>query len=195
MEPTLRPGDRVLATPLVFGPLTPFGKIPGIAKPGRGDLVIVEPGYAKRIEGWRLVADSILRFATLQRISLARDAQEPALSGPLLKRVIALPGDSVKMEDFVFKVRPSGELHYLTEFELSSRRYDISRASLPEGWIERMPGSGSMPERVLGKDECFVAGDSRSSSSDSRDWGSIGLGRLRSLVILRYWPLRRFGLP
>jgi signal peptidase I len=195
MDPTVLPGDRVLATPLAFGPLTPFGKIPGIARPRRGDLVIAEPGYAIRIEGLKLVADAIVRFATLQRISIARDSQEPALSGPLLKRVIALPGDSIKMEDFVFMVKPAGELHYLTEFELSRRRYDISSSSLPVGWIEGMPGSGSMPERVLGKDECFLAGDARSASSDSRDWGAVKLDRLRSLVFLRYWPLRRFGLP
>ncbi|MDP3177396.1 MAG: S26 family signal peptidase, partial [Spirochaetaceae bacterium] len=64
MDPTVRPGDRILATPLAFGPLTPFGKIPGIAKPRRVDLVIGEPGSANTIEGMKLDSDAIVRCAT-----------------------------------------------------------------------------------------------------------------------------------
>ena len=39
-----------------------------------------------------------------------------------------------------------------------------------------LPGSGHMDALVLGKDQYFVAGDSRSSSSDSRHWGSSPRG-------------------
>jgi hypothetical protein len=135
-----------------------------------------------------------VRFVTFQLVSPAR-GRDPILSAPTVQRVIAEPGDTVMMEDFVFKVKSADSDQYLTEFEHSSKRYDISHKEPPESWDQAFPGSGHMEPRLLGKDEYFVAGDSRSESSDSRLWGPSRLELFRAKVVLRYWPVGRFGSP
>jgi signal peptidase I len=195
MAPTVLPGDSLLATPLAFGPRTVFGKLPGVGRPERGDIVIAEPNYARRIGFWELFLDSFVRFVTFQLVSPSRGGPEGFLTAQTLQRVVGLPGDSIRMDDFVFKVKPAGSDQFLTEFELSSRPYDISHEDAPSGWKDDLPGSGSMELRVLGKDEYFLAGDARSSSSDSRLWGPARLDRFRAKALLRYWPPKRFGSP
>jgi signal peptidase I len=200
MEPTILPGDRILATPLAFGPRTLFGKLPGISHPERGDIVVAEPNYAKGLGFWGMLWDSFVRFFTFQLLSPARSAgpsggPDGILSAPMLQRVVGLPGDSIKMDDFVFKVKAAGSDQFLTEFELASARYDISHKDAPSNWRSDLPGSGHMEERVLGKDEYFLAGDARSSSSDSRLWGPVRIDRFRAKALLRYWPLKSFGSP
>ena len=195
MEPTIIPGDRFLATPLAFGPHTLFGKLPGFARPERGDIVVAEPNYALSAGFWALLSDSFVRFVTFQLVSPARSGPDGVLSAPSLLRVVGLPGDTISMEDFIFKVKAVGADQFLTEFELSSNRYDISHDVAPESWSADLPGSGHMDARVLGKDEYFLAGDERSSSSDSRLWGPVRLERFRAKALLRYWPLKRFGAP
>lgn len=193
MRPSLYPGDLVLVSPLLYGPETVFGKLPPFSKPQRGGLVIVRPPYTERPGFWAAAADAFVRFVTFQRLSIVGKEGQGSVAGPFIERVIALPGDTVKMEDFVFMVKQKGSQHFLTEFELSSLRYDIEKPVLPEGWATGYPLSGSMAERVLGKEEYFVAGDNRGASSDSRFWGAIGLDRFKALVFLRYWPFSRFG--
>jgi signal peptidase I len=195
MAPTILPGDSLLATPLAFGPSTLFGKLPGVGRPERGDIVIVEPNFSRRIGFWEMLLDSFVRFVTFQLVSPARGGPSGFLTGLTLQRVVGLPGDSIRMDDFVFKVKPAASDQFLTEFELSSRPYDISHEDAPPGWKNDLPGSGSMELRVLGKDEYFLAGDARSSSSDSRLWGPARLDRFRAKGLLRYWPPKRFGSP
>ncbi|HRY73888.1 MAG TPA: signal peptidase I [Spirochaetia bacterium] len=195
MTPTFLPGDRVLATPAAFGPRTAFGKLPGPAKPERGDLVLVDPPFAEKPSFWTSLADSFLRFATFQRVSLLGRGAAAAETGPFLERVVALPGDAIRMDSFVFQVRAAGGEHFLTEFELSKSRYDIEKPELPSGWLPDYPLSGTMAERTLGKDEYFLACDNRGAEADSRLWGPLGRDRFRAKVFLRYWPLARFGTP
>lgn len=195
MAPTIQPGDRLLATPAAFGPATLFGKLPGLAKPRRGDLVLVDPPFAELPGFWRGVADSVVRFVTFQQVSLISRGSAEVASGPFVCRVVGVPGDTVRMEGFVFTVRPADGGQSLTEFEFTDSRYDIEKPSLPAGWQASYPLSGSMRERSLGADEYFVANDSRGASADSRLWGTVGPDRLRAKVFFRYWPFRRMGRP
>ncbi len=195
MSPTILPSDLLVASPLAFGPRTPFGKMPGFSRPERGDLVLVQPPYAESPGFLRSLANSFLRFVTFQRYSPFGAGRSSPLAGPLLERVVGLPGDTITMEDFVFKAKAAGDEHFLTEFELSSRRYDISKSPLPAGWRDGFPLSGSMAPRSLGPDEYFLAGDARSGSSDSRVWGPVHADRFIARVLVRYWPPSRFGLP
>jgi signal peptidase I len=193
MAPTVLTGDRIIATPLAFGPNTLFGKLPGFARPGRGDIVVVEANYARRLGFWEMLFDSFLRFVTFQLVSPARSGTDGTLPAATLQRVVGLPGDSIQMDDFVFKVKPAGSDQFLTEFELSSRPYDISHENAPESWRADLPGSGHMDLLVLGDDEYFLAGDARSSSSDSRLWGPVRVGHFSAKALVRYWPPKSFG--
>jgi signal peptidase I len=193
MESTIAPGDRLLATPLAFGPRTFLGKLPGVARPERGDIVVAKPNYAKRLGFWTGLSDSFVRFVTFQLVSPAESGREGAMSAPALLRIVGIPGDTIAMDDFVFKIKAAGSDQFLTEFELSSMSYDVSHVKPPELWSEDLPGSGHMEPKTLGRDEYFLAGDSRSSASDSRLWGPVRLDRLHDKVLLRYWPPKRFG--
>ena len=95
----------------------------------------------------------------------------PSLDGKaLLKRVVGLPGERVSLTNS--RVLINGEL--LNEPYLSS------------------PG-GANPlwdlEWVLGQDECFVLGDNRSDSLDSRRLGPVKGDCIIGNVWFRYWPI------
>jgi len=193
MAPSVQAGDVLLATPLAFGPKTFLGKLPGFSRPERGDIVVASPNYSRSSGFWGSVFDAFVRFVTFQLVSPAESGPDGMLSAPVLLRVVGLPGDTIEMDDFVFKIKAAGSDQFLTEFELSSKRYDVSHDKPPASWSDDLPGSGRMAPRILGKDEYFLAGDARSASSDSRLWGPVRLERIRDKALLRYWPLKRFG--
>jgi len=167
MTPSVLAGDFVLASPLPFGPRTLFGKLPPLGRPERGDIVLLRPPFERRDGAFALLADALLRFVSFQRLSFLDHGSDATLYGPFVERVIAVPGDEVSMADFVFMVRSSGSLHPLTEFEYSTKRYDIHKPKQPAGWKEGYPLSGEMAPRLLSRNEYFVASDDRASTGDS----------------------------
>jgi signal peptidase I len=195
MRPGIEPGDRILITPLIYGPPLPlFGaRLPGFSKPKRGDIVLLRPPYLSESTGFPLLLDAVVRFVTLQNVSILNGGRDQWEKSELLKRVVALPGDSVYVKDFVVYVKPKGSAHYLTEYEVGNRVYDLKRDDLPDNWDPSFPFSGSFDPIELGEGRYFVIGDNRIASSDSRYWGTIGERDILAEAILRYWPLRRFG--
>jgi len=95
--------------------------------------------------------------------------QTPELD--LIKRVIGLPGDTVKISDG--KVQVNGQL-------------------LDEPYIAAAPiynGEWNVPEGNL-----FVLGDNRNDSSDSHAWGLLPIGNVIGKAILIYWPIPEWNL-
>jgi signal peptidase I len=191
MEPGISRDDLLLVTPLAYGAANPVGQgvLPGLGAPGYGDVVLANPPWVKVgiPEGF---LDSLARFATFQAQGvLAGPAWEHS---PVLKRVIALPGDTVYMKDSVFYVRSSGSGYFLSEFERSSVPYETRRGDLPPGYADWMPVSGAFAETTLKDGEYFVAGDDRTVSGDSRNWGPVPRASILAKAILAYWPVSRF---
>ena len=195
MEPGLEPGDRLLAFPLAYGPrVRLFGLVlPGFGRPERGDLVLVRPGYVREPGFAGRLADPFLRFFTLHHRRIDDGAAWD--SSLQIKRLIGLPGDTVRIERFVAYVRPAGELEYAAEFALSGRRYEIAAEDRPGAWEPLDPFGPAMEEIVLGDNDYFVLSDDRSRGLDSRHWGPIAPAAVVSRVSLRYWPLSRVGVP
>jgi signal peptidase I len=187
MAPGLKPGDRVFVSPVALGARTIFSAkpLPGIRKPKRGDLVLVEPPYAPVQGFFPGIADRFIRFMSAQLLGLPSAGP----GGPVIKRVVGLPGDKLEMRKFVALIRPKGQDHSLTEDELASRPYDASVPVLPAGWDGNLPFSGDSGEVLLGDDEYFVLSDDRGSFHDSRSWGPVRLESILGLVVLRYWPI------
>ncbi len=92
-----------------------------------------------------------------------------------IKRVIALPGEQVKVEGGKVKIfnneNPEGEL-------LDEKAY------LPAG----LNTNGAVTV-ALKSDEYFVLGDNRQFSHDSRAWGPLPEEDVVGKVLIRAWPL------
>jgi signal peptidase I len=195
MSPALRPSDKVLASSLSFGGRVPFTSIrlPGIEKPSRGDLVVVQPPFFSDESFLKRIFEPIVRWVTFQRVTLYRDFGGARATGYVVKRVIGMPGDTVRMRGFLTTIRQRGSVEFVAENELIGSTYITEHALEARGWSDALPLSGNGAEITLKDDEYFVLGDNRPDSSDSRSWGPVNESRILAKVILRYWPLKDFG--
>ncbi len=91
-----------------------------------------------------------------------------------IKRVIGLPGETVKVMDGVVRVvskeHPQG--------------FTLDESYLPSG----LPTAGSS-DVTLGANQYFVMGDNRPYSYDSRSWGAVDDKEIVGLVRVRLWPI------
>ncbi len=195
MEPTLQPGERFFATPLVYGPRIRLfdAVLPGFRAPARGDLAIVRPGYVPRIGVAARIADPFLRFFTLEHRRI--DDGDVWDSSLQIKRIIGLPGDTIRIERFIAYVRPAGTQEFAPESAFAARAYDIITTERPAAWRPLDPFGAAAEVVTLGDDEYFVLSDNRSEGLDSRHWGTITKSDLVGRLWIRYWPLSRFGRP
>ena len=90
-----------------------------------------------------------------------------------IKRVIGLPGDLVEIDRGVVMVNGK---------------------SLAEDYVpEKYRDYQSHPPLRMGPDEYYVLGDHRSSSNDSRAWGSVPRQNIYGKAVFVYWPLDQMG--
>jgi signal peptidase I len=91
-----------------------------------------------------------------------------------IKRVIALPGDDLRIEH---------------------GRVYVNGAQLKEPYVPvRFRDDRSQPEMVLPPHEYFVMGDHRSISSDSRDFGPVERELIYGKAAFVYWPMEQVGV-
>jgi signal peptidase I len=91
-----------------------------------------------------------------------------------IKRVIALPGDRLRIED---------------------GRVYVNGSQLQERYVpNRFSDDRSQPEMVLSPHEYFVMGDHRSISSDSREFGPVERNLIYGKAVFVYWPMEQVGV-
>jgi signal peptidase I len=90
-----------------------------------------------------------------------------------VKRIIALPGDTISVENG----RPTVNGVTLKEFYVDPQRMRASPSDKP---IQNM---------VVPAGEYFVMGDNRAESFDSRSWGFLPRSNIIGRATLVYWPL------
>ncbi len=93
---------------------------------------------------------------------------------PIIKRVIALPGEKIKCEDNKIYVN----------YHLQEEEYSKGNTCASEN---------AEFEYELGDDEYFVMGDNRSNSSDSRMIGPVKREQIKGTTHLILYPFKRFG--
>ena len=90
----------------------------------------------------------------------------------LLKRVVGMPGESLRVGDEVY---------------VNGQRLDEPYAH------GQCPPSQFRGVQQLAPDEYFALGDARDASTDSRDFGPVHRDRIEGVAWLRYWPPSRIG--
>jgi signal peptidase I len=91
-----------------------------------------------------------------------------------IKRVIALPGDKLRIDD--------GQVY-------------VNGVRLKEPYVpNRFADDRSQPEMLLPANEYFVMGDHRSISSDSREFGPVDRDLIYGKAVFVYWPMEQVGV-
>jgi signal peptidase I len=168
--PTIVPGDRFLANKLAYKK----------NDPRRGDLIVFMNPESRQEK--------------------------------LVKRVVALAGDSVEIRDNELYINDVKlERHRLPDSALDRIRIEI-RGKLLEGDLYEEVNNGVRYDIFLGRpslnhspdfakitvlpNHCFVLGDNRNLSRDSRHFGPIPLAMITGRADFIYWPAKdisRFG--
>ena len=179
MLPEISTGDMILVTPIYT---------PASAK--RGDLVVIDDTLSQNKSFFKSAVNTLTGFFTFQLVRPFYLQSEDSYS---IRRIVGLPGDTLYMENFVLHIKTKNSSHFLTEFELAQKNYDIEVKDLPEHWDSSLPFSGAYPETVLKEGEYFVLCDNRIITDDSRLWGAVeGDKKICGKIILKYWPFKEF---
>ena len=161
--------------------------------PKRGDVVLLKANVNQERSFFEKIWHNISLFFTACQYDSYADKDFPGTNDQL-RRIVGLPGDEIYMRDYVLYVKPAGEKHSLTEFELIEKPYNLNFVSPPAGWNGSAGVKGSFDSITLGMNEYFVLGDNRVSVSDSRLWGPVSRQDIKGRVVLKYFPLNSIRL-
>jgi signal peptidase I len=96
------------------------------------------------------------------------------ISKSYIKRVIAMPGDSIHIDH---------------------GRVYVNDVALNEPYVPaKYTDERSQPEMVIGPGKYFMMGDHRSISSDSRDFGPVARNLIYGRAAFVYWPVDQAGV-
>jgi signal peptidase I len=184
MLPTYAKGDMLLASS--FGLSDFYDNLPISRSVERGDVVVLQLDNQERSSWLARFVNPGLRFVSGNFIWIKSNKEVMGFSSLLIKRVIALPGDTVRMQGNEAFVRTPGSSFFVSEFEASTAVYELSIPLRSEQWIDYTPFSGDVYEHTLGDDEYFVLGDNRQLMNDSRIFGTIGRYDIHAVVLFKY---------
>lgn len=100
----------------------------------------------------------------------------------LIKRIVALPGETIRIADGNVYIKPADA----ADFYLLQEKY------LPEGIRTNLMDDGikkGYNEITLADDEYYCLGDNRPVSNDSRNLGPFTVNRIKAVGVIRVFPL------
>ena len=159
----------------------------------RGDVVLLSSNNCENLSFFEKILDSVLSFFSARQFSYARREHYMG-NQDKIRRIIALPGDSIYMRDYIVYIKPKGEKHYLTEYEIIKKTYNINVNVAPSSWDSSIGVYGSFDEIVLKEDEYFVLGDNRNSCFDSRLSGPVKKDGIKAASVFQFFPLSKIKI-
>lgn len=144
------------------------GDIITFEAPSKKTYTMAEIDEANPIAKYEDEPTSILGKFTYYVLEIGKDSY--------IKRVIALPGEHVKIENG--KVYINGE--------------ELQEDYLQEGIVTDVTGAG-FDDFIVPENCVFAMGDNRNHSTDCRAFGCIPLEKIESKVWIRIWPLNLWG--
>ncbi len=195
MEPLFKEGDCIIVAPFMYGVNIPFtdSRIPGVRKPQRGDIVALSPAYYQGFPWYMEAAELFVRFLTLQKVSVLPSAGKPWINERMVKRVVGLPGDTIRIQDHTVYIQSTGKDIFFHEKDIIQKEYSVIHVPTPQGYDTGFPFSGTIGEIKLNDNEYFVIGDNRAESNDSTYWGPVSISQIKGKAVLQYWP--KFRIP
>ena len=106
------------------------------------------------------------------RIVVTDDPRAEGAGRLLLKRIVGLPGEALRVGGGV---------------QVNGRRL-VEPYAHGDDPVEQHRGVARLAEETY-----FLLGDHRAASTDSRDFGPVPRDRIGGTVLVRYWPPERFG--
>jgi mitochondrial inner membrane protease subunit 1 len=105
----------------------------------------------------------------------------------ICKRVVGLAGDRIILAPPILRLNPPSDPASNVEAEEANKVQDVVedgtfQGSGQQNWLIKR-------EIIVPRGFCWLEGDNASNSSDSRYYGCVPLGLIRSRAVLRIYPL------
>ncbi|MDY0296260.1 MAG: signal peptidase I [Acidobacteriota bacterium] len=139
-----------------------------VAAPVRVEGTSMTPSLAPH---QRLIVSPLLARWDLRRFDLVVITHPRQAADNLVKRVVALPGDRLTIDERGIFVN-NRPISYWTAGSCTP-----------------------FMKIIIPKRHVFVLGDNLDNSRDSRAFGPVPISSVRGKVVLRYWPFSRIGIP
>jgi len=120
MVKTLRIGDMIFVDKFSFGPeiLPGVAKLPGVAQPRRGQIIVFEnPTYLSKGPVFTVIQQMVYML-TLTLVDIDRDQNGEQRVHYLIKRAVGFSGDRLKVDKGEVSIKPEGSSSWFAEPEL-----------------------------------------------------------------------------
>lgn len=188
MVKTLEIGDMIFVDKLTYGPelLPGVAKLPGIARPQRGQIIVFEnPTYLSKGPVFTIVQQMIYML-TLTLVDIDRDQNGEQRVHYLIKRSVAASGDQLRIRRGEVSIKPEGASAWMEEASLMKQLglpHEAKRmvAASEYGSIESVGVASAYQESRLAVPEGFGSAGMAAAYKDSFGFDLVRTATLRDM--------------